>query len=125
MKTKTILLSLLLLVLAGANSCCKNRNHHLLRIDLQSDFIGNNVQIYIDNQKVYNKIANTNYTVSFADYYSDTIKEDYHIIKIIIDHQYTHQFNVNLDKNLYIGINYNNVTHTINKRIQDEPFFYD
>ena len=128
MKTKIFIISLLIICLGIFNACKKEqeKDRSLLKIDLQSQFTNNHVKIYIDNRLVFDKLITTSPSIGLADSYSDTLSNQTHKIKIIVDNQDQTEFLINLKTTTYVGLNYytNNPTH-FSRMIQAQPFMYD
>ncbi|MEI6311382.1 MAG: hypothetical protein WCP57_03880 [Bacteroidota bacterium] len=125
MKTKGILFLLMLSILLATVACNKQNEKHLLKIDLQSDFVQNRAKIYIDDQLEVDSLVSTNYTIGLAQSFDFNLSRQTHQVQILIDNTQEIRFAIKLNKDQYIGITYDSTSHILRRNISDKPFFYD
>ena len=130
-KTKAIFIkkiAFLFLALILLWSCKEeNVNTSIVRLDVQSSFNQDNVEITIDNNEIINKQLQTNNLLGVCDDGRISIKlsEGNHVIKIMINNLTTKTETFSLNKVLYIGVNYVRQTKEISVIYSDNPFGYD
>ncbi len=125
MKTKVILLVVIISTLLATVACNKQNEKHLLRIDLQSDYVNNRAKIYIDNQLLVDSLVSTNYSIGLAQSFDFNLSHQTHQVQILIDNTQEIRFAIKLNKDQYIGITYDSTSHILRRNISDNPFFYD
>jgi hypothetical protein len=126
MKKLSAYLLLLTFPLLFAASCKKGETlkEVELSVHVQSSFNADDVIIYIDNQKQFDKQVTTNEALSFAGGFSTVVNEGRHLIKVIINNRLlAEEFTVT--KAHYIGIRYDKEKNQLSSMHSDQPFAYD
>ena len=95
-----------------------------LGVDLQGAFNQDNVQVYIDDQALFNNKASTDFSWGLASSIGTTNTAGYHTIKVIVNDNtiVTDQFKQN--SNLYIGIGYNKQLNKVSFIYSPKRFLY-
>jgi hypothetical protein len=105
---KKIILSIFL-VSTLFTACRKNNGPAAefdLGVDIQSSFKEDHVQVFIDDQKLFNSLATTNDVLSLASSIGTTNTEGRHTIKVVVNDSTIVSETFEQQSNLYIGVNY-------------------
>ena len=124
---KKIILSVFL-VSTLFTACRKNNGPAAafdLGVDLQSSFKEDHVQVFIDDQSLFNSLASTSDVFSLASSIGTTNTEGRHTIKVIINDStsVTEYFEQHSD--LYIGVAYNKADKTVSFKYSPTRFAYE
>lgn len=105
---------LLIASLASLPSCKKDHNSqetivcppgaNKLGIDLQATFNRDQVTVYIDQQKMFSNVVETNQLLGLAANMTTSINSGDHTIKVVVNGSKTLTEAFKLDKDTYIGI---------------------
>lgn len=108
-------------------SCKKEVKNYTLGIDVQSQFENDSVEVFLDNEVLIKKRLSTNNLVGVCtDGIIRTTKTTgNHALKIIINNTSTLNQNFTINKDVYIGINFDPSTHAISVVYADDPFLYE
>ena len=114
--------------LLGIISCQKPNRTHILSIDAQSNFNGEEVIIWIDNREALHENLQTELTLGLCVGNGQTktsAKEGTHEIKVQVGPQTNRTEQFRLTKDLFIGVNYNKSLDKISFIYSNERFIYD
>jgi hypothetical protein len=97
-----------------------------LGIDVQSDYSGEHVTVLIDQEKVIDDPLTTNHVLGVTPARITTSQvEGVHTVKIIINNDPPFTKQIELEGNLYLGVNYEPSTGSVSITESDLPFLYD
>lgn len=108
-------------------SCKKEAKNYTLGIDVQSEFVDDSVEVFIDNESLIKKRLSTNPLLGVC---SDgqlrlTKKEGTHTLLVIVNNSATFTSNFTLNNDLYIGVTYNATDNEVFWVHSNEPFLYE
>lgn len=124
---KKIILSVFL-VSTLFTACRKNNGpaaEYALGVDLQSNFKEDHVQVFIDDQSLFNSPASTSDAFSLASSIGTTNTEGRHTIKVIVNDSITVTQDFEQHGNLYIGVAYDKLTKNIRFNYSPTRFDYE
>jgi hypothetical protein len=123
MKKALLIIPLALLLLV---SCRKTNNPTVfaLQVDMQENFAGDNVLVYIDNQPLLNKKVTSDAALGFGGSVSTANTEGNHTIKVIVNDKVVTSENFTQKSDLYIGIGYNTTAKTVSIVYSADGFGY-
>jgi hypothetical protein len=124
---KKIILSVFL-VSTLFTACRKNNGpaaEYVLGVDLQSNFKEDHVQVFIDDQSLFNSLASTSDVLNLASSIGTTNTEGRHTIKVIVNDSITVTENFEQHDNLYIGVAYDKGRKNISFRYSPNRFDYE
>jgi hypothetical protein len=124
---KKIILSIFL-VSTLFTACRKNNGPAAefdLGVDLQSNYKEDHVQVFIDDQSLFNSMASTNNILSLAGSIATTNTEGRHSIKVIINDSTTVTEEFEQQSDLYIGVVFNKDLQKVSFRYSPTKFVYD
>ncbi len=110
------------------NGCTKDVNQFSLGIDVQASFNQDHVVILVDGQERINQKLQTNNLLGVCIQGGQTefgISEGRHSIIIRVNNSITKAENLLMNKDLYIGVNYNPLAKDITLLYSSTPFGYD
>lgn len=96
-----------------------------LGVDLQHNFTGDDVQVYIDGQTLYNNQATTNDVWRLAGSIGTTNSEGKHSIKVVVNGSTVTSEDFEQHSNLYIGIAYDQSLKKVSFVYSPKKFIYD
>jgi hypothetical protein len=101
-----------------------------LSIDIQSGFEQDDLQLFIDDVELFRGIAQTNYALGVCSIdgtisHSKNLSASRHKIKVILNGTTTATHFVMLNRDLYVGVNYNRQQSTFGFTESGEHFGYD
>jgi hypothetical protein len=83
------------------------------------------VQIYLDQNRVYDAVTTTNHILGIANSLTTTEGFGRHKLKVVVDKADSAETDFPLHKELYIGISHNGANGVVSFQIQAAPFLYD
>lgn len=124
MKKALLIIPLALLLLV---SCRKTNNPTVfaLRLDMQENFSGDNVRVYIDNQPLLNKKVTSDTVLGFGGSVSTANTEGSHTIKVIVNDNIVTSENFTQNSDLYIGVGYNKTAKRVSISYSTDVFGYN
>jgi len=118
----------LVIVIIILNSCKSEFDIYSLTIHMQASFEQDSVQVFIDDQEIFNDIFQTDHRIGLC--YSNgqsniDIPHGKHIIKIIINNSLSKSEKFSMKRDSYLGVNYHPITNEISIIYSQTPFMYD
>ncbi len=106
---------------------CKKDKTYKVGIDVQSQFVNDSVELFLDNEPLIKKRLSTNNLLGVCDdgIVRLTKKEGVHTLVFIVNNSATLVTNFSLNNNLYIGITYDPSDNEVSFVHSDEPFIYE
>lgn len=127
---KKAFFTFLFLIITILNACKKDVNSFIVGINIESSFNQDNVQVFIDGQKVISAQATTQWTLGaciidgkITD--STITNEGNHEIKIVINNSITHTETFSLNSNLFLRVLFNRQKNQISIIYSKERYLYD
>lgn len=106
---------------------CKKEKTYTLGIDVQSEFVNDSVEVFMDNEPLIIKRLTTNNLLGVCDggIVRLTKKEGTHTLLVFVNNSATLITNLSLNHNLYIGVTYDSTDNEVFFVHADEPFLYE
>lgn len=118
----------LLLMVNLINGCTHDVNQFSLGIDVQASFNQDDVKILVDGQERINMTLQTSNLLGVCSGVGQikfAVEGGVHKIEVIVNNSVVKAENFSMDKNLYIGVNYNPLVKEISLIYSNTPFGYD
>lgn len=124
MKKRAFVLFILMITILIS---CKKDKTYKVGIDVQSQFVNDSVELFLDNEPLIKKRLSTNNLLGVCDdgIVRLTKKEGVHTLVFIVNNSATLVTNFSLNNNLYIGITYDPSDNEVSFVHSDEPFIYE
>lgn len=116
----------LILIYGISSSCVKNKDILYMNINFIALFDNDNIKVYMDDQLIYNNNLTTvtNAGITTSGSHTNSLAEGKHVFKFVVNDIYEKSIDVKIEKDSYMLLYYEPMSHNITYEISTTPFLF-